>query len=464
MALSEHIFKAYDIRGIYPEEINADATYRIGSAFCRYLLKKNKKKDLKIVVGKDARLSSPELCKAFINGCLDASADVLDIGPSTTPMIYFATNFLKADGGAIITASHNPSQYNGIKLVDGRALPINPSEIKKLCVSAPPKADQKGRLEKSEIASAYIDFLASFSHDGVNSAFRVVADASNGAGGELLKMLFDKLEVSYWPLYFDPDGRFPNHSPNPLEPEATQRVQELVIHKGADFGFVLDADGDRIVFLDERGRTVRGDLVTALLADNLAKKGDVVLMDVASGKIVFDIGKIKGVKIKRVQTGHLNIKNAMRKTNALLAGEASGHYYFRDFFSADSAALTLIFMLNIFAASRKTFSALLEPYDIYFHSREYNFKLPDAGRIEKILERLAKKYGEGKKILIDGLTVEYSDWWFNVRRSQTEPLLRLNIEAAKRSLLEEKIKELTTFVNKYQHSRIFKESAGGGRL
>ncbi|MEK7647186.1 MAG: phosphomannomutase/phosphoglucomutase [Patescibacteria group bacterium] len=449
--LNPIIFKAYDIRGIYPEEINQEAAYRIGVAFCRYLLKKTKKKNLKIVVGKDARLSSPELCKAFVNGCLDTSADVVEIGLSTTPMMYFAVNFLKADGGAVITASHNPSEYNGIKLVGNGALPVSPAEIKKWCVVSAPTVDEKGRLVKSDIASAYVDFLASFSHDGVNSAFRVVADASNGAGGGLLKLLFDKLEVSYWPLYFDPDGRFSNHSPNPLEPEAVQRAKELVIHKGADFGFVLDADGDRIVFLDEHGQSVRGDLVTALLADNLAKKGDTVLIESASGKIVFDVGKARGAKIRRVKTGHLNIKNAMRKTKALLAGEVSGHYYFRDFFSADSALLALIYMLNIFAGSRKTFSALLEPYDVYFHSREYNFKLPDMGRTDNILQGLSKRYKDGKKIFIDGLTVEYPDWWFNARRSETEPLLRLNIEAAKKSLLEEKIKELTTFVNKYQH-------------
>ena len=443
MPVSVKIFKEYDIRGIYPDEINKEAAYEIGRAFCAYLNKKNPK----ITVGRDARLSSPELSEAFIKGCLEQGGRISDLGIITTPALIFSVNLLKADAGAIITASHNPSEYNGIKLTGKEAVSIPPKELLNYLKIKSPSRGKGGFLEKKDILSSYVDFLSSFAKKEISGQFRLVADASNGAAGEILKLLFNKLGISYWPLFFEPDGNFLNHPPDPLKKESQQKAKETVIHRGADFGFVLDADGDRIVFLDEKGKEIRGDLMIAFLTDHLTKKGDRVLTDSAASRIVFDTAKEKGAKAERVRTGHLNIENAMRKKKSPFAGEVSGHYYFKDFFSSSSGLLTLIYVLNILSGLRKTFSRALESYEKYFHSREYNFKIKDQKTAEEIIAVLKKKYAAGKQSLIDGLTVEYPEWWFNIRPSHTEPVIRLNIEADKKSLLQEKIKELASLVN-----------------
>ncbi|MBI2627831.1 MAG: phosphomannomutase/phosphoglucomutase [Candidatus Niyogibacteria bacterium] len=449
MPINAKIFKEYDIRGVYPNEINKEAAYKIGRAFCVYLGKKNPK----IIMGRDVRLSSPELSEAFIKGCLIQGGEVSDIGIVTTPALFFSVNLLKADAGAIITASHNPSEYNGIKLVGKKAVSILPKELlnylKAEFLNKSPQLKKQGFLKKVDIISSYVDFLSSFAKKEINGQFRLVADASNGAAGEMLKLLLNKLEISYWPLFFELDGNFPNHSPNPLEKKSQQKAKELIIHRGADFGFVLDADGDRIVFLDEKGKEIRGDLIIAFLADYLVKKGDRVLTDSAASRIVFDVAKEKGAEAERARTGHLNIEDAMRKKRAPFGGEVSGHYYFKDFFFSSSALFTLICVLNILSGLRKTLSCALEPYEKYFHSREYNFKIKDQKTAEKIIVVLKKKYLGGKQSFIDGLTVEYPEWWFNIRPSHTEPIIRLNIEADEKFLLQEKIKELTSLINAF---------------
>lgn len=443
MPINAGIFKEYDIRGIYPGEINKETAYEIGRAFCVYLNKKNPK----ITVGRDARLSSPELSEAFIKGCLRQGGRISDLGVVTTPALIFSVNLLKADAGAIITASHNPSEYNGVKLVGKGAVSVSPKELLNHLETESLSKEKGGFLEKVNIFSSYVDFLSSFAKKEISGHFRLVADISNGAAGEILKLLFNKLGISYWPLFFEPDGNFSNHSPDPLKKEAQQKAKELVIHRGADFGFVLDADGDRIVFMDEKGKGIRGDLITAFLVDHLTKKNDRVLTDSVASRIVFDVAEEKGVGAERVRTGHLNIENAMREKEAFFAGEASGHYYFKDFFFSSAALLTLIHVLNILSGLRKTFSRAFEPYEKYFHSREYNFKIKDQKNAEKIIAVLKKKYFDGKQSLIDGLTVEYPEWWFNIRLSHTEPVIRLNIEADKKFLLQEKIKELTSLMN-----------------
>ncbi|MEK7596021.1 MAG: hypothetical protein AAB564_00500, partial [Patescibacteria group bacterium] len=377
---------------------------------------------------------------------------ISDLGIITTPALIFSVNLLKTDAGAIITASHNPSEYNGIKLVEKRAVSVPPKELLNHLETRSPKKEKGGFLKKTNILSSYVDFLSSFAKKEISGQFRLAADASNGAAGEMLKLLLNKLEISYWPLFFEPDGNFPNHSPNPLKKEAQQKAKELIIHRGADFGFILDADGDRIIFVDEKGKEIRGDLIIAFLIDHLVKKGDRVLTDSAASRIVFDVAEEKGVKAERARTGHLNIENAMREKKVFFAGEVSGHYYFKDFFFSSSGLLTLIHVLNILSGLRKTFSRALEPYERYFHSREYNFsasggKIKNQKTAEEIIAVLKKKYAAGKQSFLDGLTVEYPEWWFNIRPSHTEPVIRLNIEADKKSLLQEKIKELASLVN-----------------
>jgi phosphomannomutase len=451
--INPKIFQGYDVRGRYPEEMNEEVANLAGRSMAELLRGKLSKK--KIIVGRDVRVSSGALKDAFIRGVLSSGVDVIDIGTVTTPMLYFAVNFFKCAGGAIITASHNPAEYNGVKMVRAGAEPIPPQEILRAMTKvgrAKTRRLYNGDIAQTEITQPYIDFLASHAKESVRHNFRVVADASNGAGGVILKSLFEKLGVSYFPLFFEPDGRFPNHSPNPLEKESQQAAKELIIHKGADFGVLLDADGDRVIFVDEAGAAVRSDAVLALLADNMLKKGNTVIGDVTMGKIVEEIAKAKSAKFKRVPTGHLNIKKEMRATKAILAGESSGHYYFKDFFGCDSALFTLVAVMNIFADSRRTFSSMLEQYQEYFHSREYNFHCEDRESAEKIIKKFGMKYKNGKHSKKDGLSVEYPEWWFNLRASNTEPVLRLNVESKSKTLLEEKAKELTALLDRLCNS------------
>lgn len=457
MKLNRQIFRGYDVRGVYPDEVNEELVGQVGRALHFLIKPRNGKRT--IVVGRDVRLSSGALKDAFVRGATAAGCEVIDVGVVTTPMLYFAVNFFKSAGGAIITASHNPAEYNGIKMVRAGAEPVEPKEI----IAALQKSSVKhrvfdrmgcGKLNEGSVAVAdilqpYIEYLAARAEPAVKNNFRVVVDASNGAGGAAIKALFERIGVSYFPLYLEPDGRFPNHSPNPLEKSSQQRAKEVIIHKGADFGLVLDADGDRIIFLDENGAAVRGDTILALLSDHLLKKGATIVGDATVGRAVLDIVKTRGGKFKRVKTGHLHIKQAMRKNKAVFAGESSGHYYFKDFFNCDSALFALVLVMNIFAESRRTFSAFVAPYEEeYFRSREYNFKCIDAAIAERVIKKFKAKYKDGKQFLLDGLTVEYDVWWFNLRASQTEPVLRLNIETKSPRLLEEKSRELTGLLDK----------------
>jgi phosphomannomutase len=451
MKLNPKIFRGYDVRGVYPTEVNEELVGQAGRAIA--LLTKAKNGRRTIVVGRDVRVSSGSLKDAFVRGAVAAGCEVIDVGVVTTPQLYFAVNFLKCAGGAIITASHNPPEYNGVKMVRAGAEPIAPKEVmaalKKSHIKHQVFNMKEGGVSAADILTPYIEYLAARVNPAVRNNFRVVADASNGAGGRALTAFFERIGVSHFPLYFEPDGRFPNHSPNPLEKSSQQRAKEVVIHKGADFGIILDADGDRIIFLDEEGAAVRGDTILALLADNLLKKGATVIGDATIGRVVQDVVKARGGKFKRSKTGHLHIKQAMRKHKAVFAGESSGHYYFKDFFYADSALFTLALVMNIFAGSRRTFSAFVAPYEEeYFRSREYNFKLVDLADAERFVKKFKAKYKDGKQSVLDGLTVDYDAWWFNLRASQTEPVLRLNIESKSKKLLEEKSQELTQLLDK----------------
>ncbi|MBI5742508.1 MAG: phosphomannomutase/phosphoglucomutase [Candidatus Niyogibacteria bacterium] len=455
MKLNPTIFRGYDVRGVYPGEVNEELAEQAGRAIA--LLTKAKNGRRTVVVGRDVRVSSGSLKDAFVRGAVAAGCEVIDVGAITTPQLYFAVDFWKCAGGAIITASHNPPEYNGVKMVRDGAEPIPPKEVVAAIKNVQHSVlNKKGGVDKLEgsvfaadILMPYIDFLVSHADAAVRNNFRVVADASNGAGGAALKALFERIGVSHFPLYFEPDGRFPNHSPNPLEKSAQQRAKEVIIHKGADFGIILDADGDRIIFLDENGAAVRGDTILALLADNLLKKGATIVGDATIGRVVQDTVSARGGKFKRSKTGHLHIKQAMRKAKAVFAGESSGHYYFKDFFDCDSALFALVLVMNIFAESRRTFSAFVAPYEEeYFRSREYNFKLADLADAERVVKKFKTKYKDGKQSALDGLTVDYDAWWFNLRASRTEPVLRLNIESRSKKLLEEKSQELTQLLDK----------------
>ncbi|MCH7883055.1 phosphomannomutase/phosphoglucomutase [Patescibacteria group bacterium] len=441
LRINPSIFKEYDIRGQYPGEIDEEIVYRIAVAFCEYLSRS--KHFGTIILGHDARLSSPALAEAFGRGIQDQGRDVVDIGLATTPLFYFSVNTSKAAGGAMITASHNPPEFNGIKLMREGGISIYKKAglpvIEKLAAHEFARKINIGSLHTEDFSGRYLDFLAR--EADIKRPLIVVADASNGSGGPLARNLLKRLDTKAHELFFEPDGRFPNHSPNPVLAEAQKFAKEKVMETGADLGFILDADGDRIIFIDERGDAVSGNFIYAFLLDNMLEPGDLVLTTVLGSKILFDIAKKKNAKIEKVLVGHSNIKAAMREKNARFAGELSGHYYFQDFFFSDSSLLMLVYILTFLSRSDKPFSELLKPYQEYFHSSELNFEVEDR---EAVIERFKKDYSDGKQSFLDGLTVEYSGWWFNIRISKTESFVRLVIEANAQELMEEKIKELSS--------------------
>ncbi len=437
--IKSEIFKEYDIRGKYPDEIDEGAVYKIGAAFSEYLGRK--KIFGNIVVGRDARLSSPELFEAFSRGILDRGRDVIDIGLVSTPLFYFAVNSSGVAGGAMVSASHNPKEYNGLKLVREGGWPVYKKdglpEIEILAGSEMPRKIGAGKITKKDFVRGYLDFLKKYTD--VERPLKIVVDASNGSAGLVLEKFLDESGISAEKLFFEPDGNFPNHSPNPLLPEARKTIEEKVKTTGSDLGFILDADGDRVFFINEKGETVESNHIYAYALDNLLESGELCLGTASVSKIIEDVAKNKGARFERVPVGHANIKSAMRLKNARFGGELSGHFYFRDFYYSDSALLMAAHILSLASKTDKSFSETLKPYMRYFHSGELNFETKNPA---EAIERLKKEYSGGKQSFLDGLTVEYPKWWFNIRASKTEPLIRLVVEAESKELMEEKIREL----------------------
>jgi phosphomannomutase len=443
LKINPSIFKGYDIRGIYPEEIDEDAVYKISSAFCEYL---NRKKHFgPVILGQDARLSSPVLAESFSRGVLDQGRDIIDIGMCSTPLFYFAVNSSRAAGGAMITASHNPKEYNGLKLVRENGWPVYKEdglpEISVLADSGIGRKISAGKITKKDFSSGYLDFLMKYAK--IERPLKIVADASNGSAGPILEKFLDAAGIKAEKLFFEPDGNFPNHSPNPLLAEALKPAAAKVRETGADLGFVADADGDRIIFIDEKGESVNSNILYAFLLDNFLAKGDLALIAASASKIIEDVAAKKGARFERIMVGHANFKMAMRREKARFGGEPSGHFYFRDFYYSDSALLALVYVLSLVSRKKETFSEILKPYQKYFNSGELNFEIADPN---ETIERLKNEFADGRKYFIDGLTVEYDDWWFNIRASQTEPVVRITVEADNKELLEEKTKLILSFV------------------
>lgn len=434
------IFREYDVRGVYPGDLNEDVAYRIATAFVRYLSKNRLFGE--VVVGRDIRLSSPALFESAKSAILDQGRDVIDIGVATTPLFYFSVGKSRAAGGLMITASHNPPQYNGIKFVKEDAFPVifqgGIEVIKKLAMDdVLPKKLHSGQSAVKDYSGEYLEILEK--HAQIRRIIRVCADASNGVGGALLERLFNKLGVQFGALYFEPDGSFPNHPPNPSLPEALVDLQKNVISGGFELGIILDADGDRVVFVDEDGRVILSDIIAAWLADALLKEGDHMILDYRSSRVVAEAVKRKNGILILSKAGHSNIKQAMRENGAVFAAELSGHFYFKDFYYADSALLAIVRVLSRFSESTKKISEIVRPYQKYFHSGEINFEISDK---EKVIEKIQKDYSSGVQNFQDGLTVYFPDWWFNLRPSNTEPLLRLVVEADNKELMEERRDEL----------------------
>ena len=449
LTVNPDIFKAYDIRGIYPGEINEEVARAIGVGFIAYL------KAERIAVGRDMRLSSPALAAAFIDGVTSQGADVIDYGMTSTDMMYFAVARNKHEGGAQITASHNPKQYNGMKLVRQDALPLSGdagiSDIRDMIAGnrLPPPAKRRGTVTAAPVIDPYIEHVMSFIDPAVIKPFNVVLDAGSGMGGLVAPRLFDRLPCRTTRLCFDVDGHFPNHEANPLIEENRRDIVERVVAEKADVGIAWDGDADRCFFIDGTGEFIAGDFITALLAQAFLLKypGSTIIYDLRASYAVKDIVTAHGGTALMNRVGHAFIKARMRETNAIFGGEVTGHYYFRDNFYADNGFIPALLMLELMSIQGKSLHELLAPLrERYFISGEINTKVPSMDHVPAKLAAIAAKYKNGRQYEMDGLSVEYPDWHFNVRASNTEPLLRLNLEATTPEQMESRRDEVLALI------------------
>jgi len=445
MPINPNIFKAYDVRGLYPGEINEDAARQIGRGFAAYLDAK------RIGVSRDMRVSSPTVAAAFIEGARSHGTDVIDYGMCGTDMIYFAVVRDGLDGGAQITASHNPKEYNGIKMVREGAFPLSGDagigDIRDMIAanSFPNARGPKGALESRDLLDAYVEKVMSFIDPGVIKPFNVVLDAGSGMAGVVAPRLFDRLPCKTTRLCFEVDGTFPNHEANPLIEENRQDIVERVVGEKADIGIAWDGDADRCFFIDGTGEFIAGDFVTALLAEAALIKspGQKIVYDVRASYAVKDIVAHYGGTALMNRVGHAFIKRRMREEDAIFGGEVTGHYYFRDFYYADNGFIPALLILELMSRKGKTLHELLKPLrEKYFISGEINTKVADISLVGERLKALAERYKDGNTYTLDGFSAEFPDWHFNVRGSNTEPMLRLNLEALTPALMEAKRDEV----------------------
>ncbi len=428
------IFKAYDIRGVYGEILDNDMGRLIGEATAKFLNAKS------LVVSRDMRASSEPLSHAVIEGVLRAGCDVLDAGMISTDANYFAIANYGCDGGIQVTASHNPSEYNGLKISREKALPMSYesglADVERLALQgemAP--AERRGQVNQRDVVSDWVGHVLSLADE--IKPLKVVIDAANGMAGKMLPPLLEELPIEARQMYFELDGTFPNHEANPLKLENLRDLQKAVKEEGADLGVAFDGDADRCVLVDDRGEPVSSDLVTALLATYLLPKSEdseAVVYDIRSSRVVKEEIEKQGGKPVRGRVGHSFMKALMREHNALFGGELSGHFYWRDYFFADSGVVAMINVLNLLSAEGRPLTELLKPIHRYSATGEINFDVEDkAAKIEEV----AEAFNDGEQNRLDGLTVEYEKWWFNLRPSNTEPKLRLNLEAETPDLMKE---------------------------
>ena len=440
------IFHAYDVRGIYGENMTDDVAYRIGRAAAQYL------QVPEIAVGRDMRLSSPQLAAALIRGITDQGVNAIDLGMTTTDGLYFAVGKFNFPAGVMITASHNPAQYNGMKFCRAQAFPISLesglSDIRDLAVSGKfAEPASKGQVIKRDITDDYVKHALSFIDVSRIRPLKVVIDAGNGMAGLIMPKVFQHLPCELVPLYFELDGNFPHHPASPIEPENMVDVQKKVREVGADLGAAFDGDADRMFPVDEHGDLVDGSKVIAAVSNSLLQKfpGSTILYNLIVSKSVPELINKLGGKAIRTRVGHSYIKAEMRQNNAIFGGEHSGHFYFRDNWFADSGLIALLILLELVSVENKPLSEILKPLDHGFRSGEINSTIADAqGKMHALEER----FGKNAKSVdhLDGVTLDFGDWWFNVRPSNTEPLLRLNLEANSRELMEQKRDEVLAFI------------------
>ncbi len=454
MSLNPKIFKAYDIRGIVPQEMDEDAAYRIGQAVVKFTKAKT------LVVGKDMRESTPKLFEAFAKGALSQGADIIDVGMTTTPMFYFAVgDYELHDAGVMVTASHNPKEYNGFKLVYGDVQPIGAEsgiyDLRDLALAGPYPAQKEGQVVETSIREAYLDRVFRGVDVKKIKPFNIVVDCGNGMEGIILKDVFARLpQCKMHGMFLEPDGSFPNHEANPLKEETLDALKKEVRARKADLGVAFDGDADRIGFVDENGEIVRGDIMEAILAARILARhpGATILYAVNQSMVVAEEIERHGGKAVMSRVGHGVVKPHMRRVDAEFAGEFSMHYFYKSFYTAECTDLTMLLLLEILSERGVKLSELVRPLMRYWHSGEINSRVEDK---EGVLAKLEETYGHEASAItkIDGLRMDFrdearpeEDWWFNVRPSNTEPLLRLTMEAKNKAKMEQKRDELLALI------------------
>lgn len=452
MIIPSHVFKAYDIRGLAEKEITEDFAYRLGRAFVIFLKEKGVDlKNKKIVSGHDMRATSPILQKSLIKGLVDGGAAVVDIGLASTPLFNFAcAHYPEHVGGITVTASHNPAQYNGFKITLGDGLPVGAKtgmdRIKDLVVAGDfQPIKEKGGLEKKDIYEDYEKKIFGLVDIKKIKPLKLVIDAGNGMAKVTLPKILKHLPLEVEYLFLEPDGNFPNHESNPLKTETLKELQKKVLENKADFGFALDGDADRVGLVDELGQVVPASFVGALVGLEVLKKypGGLMFYDLRCSRAVKEVWEKAGAKTDICQVGHANIKVMMKERGAVFASELSLHQYFCDTYDLEAPDLSLLYILEILSREPRPLSVLWQTMDVYSHSGEINFKIENK---EEVLEKLLKKYSDATVDRLDGLLFTYPDWWFNVRVSNTEPVLRLNLETNTKEMMAEKLTEVKNII------------------
>ncbi len=439
----DDIFKAYDVRGIYPDELDESVARRIGNAFVAFT------GSARVLVGRDARPSSEPLVAAFTEGALTAGADVVDLGLASTDLCYFAAGTLEAPA-AMFTASHNPAEYNGVKLCRAGALPIGQdtglAEIKAMVAGGLlERAEDPGRAEARDLLPAFVAHVHSFVDLDALRPLRVVADTANGVGGLIVAAVFAGLPFELTLLYGELDGTFPNHPADPTAVENLKDLQRAVLDTQAAVGLAFDGDADRVVLVDDQSQPMSGSTTTAMLAASILDQhpGEKIVHNLICSKAVPEIVLEHGGTPIRTRVGHSFIKQVMAETGAIFGGEHSAHYYFRDNYRADSGIIAALLVLEQLSKSDRPLSELRGPFERYAMSGEINTRVSDP---PAVIERVAAVYADADQDRLDGLTVDLGDWWFNLRPSNTEPLLRLNLEARDRAACDEHTREVLTLV------------------
>lgn len=437
------LFKAYDIRGTVPDELTPDIAYRIGRSVVAFLDADN------VVVGRDMRVSGPSLAAALIDGIRDQGADVTDIGLVSTDTLYFAVGKYGFPAGVMITASHNPANYNGFKICreEARALSLDTGigEIRDMVISGelPAPLDKRGDLQEKNVLEAYAEHALSMIDVTRIKPLKIAVDAGNGMAGVLIPPVFEKLPCEIVPLYFELDGTFPNHEANPIEPENIRDLEHAVVSQNCDLGVAFDGDADRMFLIDDQGEFIGGDMTTAMVSLELLKHnpGSTIVYNLINSRTVPELIEEEGGNPIRARVGHSYIKAVMREEDAIFGGEHSGHFYFRDNWYADSGLIAMLTVLQLISDADQSLSEILEPIDTRVRSGEINSEIED---VEGTVKRVEEYYSEqGAEIdHLDGLTVGFDDWWFNLRASNTQPLLRLNVEAETDEMLREKTSEV----------------------